>query len=214
MRRRTGSGTAAAAGGCPSPSTATEPPDRGRATGRRSGTDDPAVPVSRRELARLLADQLPAALAANRFADEKALVASTAVAPNYWRTLTHPRPAGYRPTQGSSGRAWDYDRVALLAEAVGVHPPVVWLGYHLCEGPILGRTRQQWGQPGRWTKKMRDATARACTDLQAIGGAYANQIPALQALAEGQQPAKIGEDDWQAPALTLIALERQRLNLD
>jgi len=185
-----------------------------RAPVRRSGVDDPAVPVSRRDLARLLADQLAHVLATGWFTSEKDLVASTAVSMNYWRTLTRPRPAGCRAAMGSNGRAWDYERVALLAEAAGVHPPVAWLGYHLCEGPIVGRPRQRWGQQGRWTKKMREAMARACTDLEALGGPYAEQVPALQALAEGSSPATFGEQDWQTPALTLIALERQRLHLD
>jgi hypothetical protein len=181
---------------------------------RRSGADDPAVPVSRRELARLLTDRLPHALTDGGFADANDLVASTAVHPDYWRTLTSPRPAGYRRKHGAGGRAWDYDKVALLAEAVGVHPPVVWLGYNLCEGPLHGRKREQWGQPGPWAKKIRELTLRACTDLEALGGAYAAQIPALHALLNGQTPAPTGDDGWQAPARALVALERQRLGLD
>ncbi|GAA3913858.1 sensor histidine kinase [Actinoplanes auranticolor] len=180
---------------------------------RRAAADDPAVPASRRELAHLLTDQLPHALAAGAFTNEKELVASTAVFPGYWHTLTHPRAAGWRPRQGGGG-AWDYDKVAVLAEAVGVHPPVVWLGYHLCEGAIHGRQRRYWGKPGRWGKGMRDAVERACTDLEILGGAYAQQIPALRALAAGTTAAPIGDDTWQAPARVLLALERQRLNLD
>ncbi|MFC0531336.1 ATP-binding protein [Phytohabitans kaempferiae] len=177
---------------------------------RGSGADDPAVPAIRRDLARLLADQLPHALAAKQFTDVKDLVFSTAVPPGYWRTLTRPRPAGYRQSRSSRGRAWDYDRVALLAEAIGIHPPVVWLAYNLCEGPILGGQQR----PGPWRKRMRDATARACADLDALGGAYAAQVPALRNLANGTTPARFGDDTWHAPAHTLIALERQRLNLD
>ncbi|ROO63005.1 hypothetical protein EDC02_5014 [Micromonospora sp. Llam0] len=179
---------------------------------RVSAADDPAVPAVRRELAHLLIDRLPHALTDGGFTSEKDLVASTAVSPAYWRTLTHPRTAGYRKTQG--GGPWDYDSVALLAEAVGVHPPVVWLGYHLCEGAMHGRSRAKWGKPGRWAKKMRDAVNRACADLEALGGAYAQQIPALQALVCGKTPAPTGEDGWHAPARTLVALERQRLGLD
>jgi hypothetical protein len=181
---------------------------------RRSGADDPAVPVSRRELARLLTARLPHALTAGGFAGEEDLVACTAVHPDYWHTLTHPRPAGYRRQMSAGGRAWDYDKVALLAEAVGVHPPVVWLGYHLCEGSLHGRRRELWGKPGPWAKRMREATLRACADLQALGGAYAAQIPALHALITGQTPAPTGDDRWQAPARDLVALERHRLGLD
>jgi hypothetical protein len=180
---------------------------------RRSGADNPAAPVTRRELARLLTDRLPQALSAGGFTDAKDLVASTAVHPDFWRTLLNPRPAGYRGQMGR-GRAWDYDKAALLAEALGVHPPVVWLGYNLCEGSMYGRLRHQWGQPGPWTKKMRDATERACADLEKLGGAYAAQVPALRALADGTTPAPASDDSWQAPARALIALERQRLGLD
>ncbi|MEO3930144.1 hypothetical protein ABGB07_40795 [Micromonosporaceae bacterium B7E4] len=102
----------------------------------------------------------------------------------------------------------------LLAEAVGVHPPVVWLGYHLCEGPMYGRKRQHWGRSGPWGMKMRKITLRACVDLESLGGAYAEQIPALHALIEGRTPTPTGEDGWQAPARALIALERHRLQLD
>jgi hypothetical protein len=191
-------------------------PDRAPAAGGRlPGADDPAVPVSRRELARLLADRLPDALTAGGYATVKELVAATAVHPEYWRTLTSPRPAGYRRKMGAGGRAWDYDKVALLAEAaVGVHPPVVWLGYNLCEGAMHGRKREHWGQPGPWAKRMRELTLRACTDLQALGGAYAQHIPALHALVNGQTSAPSGDDSWQAPVRALVALERQRLGLD
>ena len=61
---------------------------------RRTGADDPAVPASRRELAHLLTDRLPAALTERGFADVKELVASTAVHPDYWRTLVNPKTAG------------------------------------------------------------------------------------------------------------------------
>ncbi|GLZ00797.1 hypothetical protein [Actinoplanes sp. NBRC 103695] len=212
---------------------------------RLAPADDPAVPGVRRELAHLLIDQLPHALTAGGFTGEKDLVASTGVHPDYWRTLTHPKVAGHRQQRG--GRAWDYDKVALLAEAAGVHPPVVWLGYHLCEGPIYGRPRHRGFRPdpndvrgragyrtpdhdgglnGRlqphsasrssvaWTKKMREATLRACADLQALGGIYAEQIPALHDLIDGKTTAVMGDDRWHAPARTLLAIERQRLRLD
>jgi hypothetical protein len=179
---------------------------------RVSAADDPAVPAVRRELAHLLTDQLPHALAAGGFTGEKDLVASTGVNPAYWRTLTHPKTAGFRKTQG--GGPWDYDKIALLAEAAGIYPPVVWLGYHLCEGAMHGRPRRNWGQPGPWAKKMRDAVTHACTELEALGGDYAEQIPALRALAAGETPAPTGDDGWQHPARALIVLERQRLGLD
>jgi hypothetical protein len=179
---------------------------------RVPAADDPAVPAVRRELAHLLTDQLPHALTAGRFASEKDLVASTGVNPAYWRTLTNPRTAGFRKTQG--GGPWDYEKVALLAEAAGIRPPVVWLGYHLCEGAMHGRPRDKWGKPGPWAKKMRVAVARACTELEALGGGYAEQVPALQALADGTTPTAAGDDGWLAPARNLVALERRRLGLD
>ncbi|MGN9912695.1 hypothetical protein ACTMTJ_34685 [Phytohabitans sp. LJ34] len=181
---------------------------------RGPAVEDSAAPVSRRELAQLLRDQLPQALVAKGFTSERDLVDSTAVHPEVWRTLTKPRAAGYRRRWGAGGRAWDYDKVALLAEAAGVAAPVVWLGYNLCEGPIYGRQRQHWNRPGPWTKKMREATMRACADLQTLGGAYAEQIPALHALVNGQAVAVLGDDSWQAPIRVLIALERARLRLD
>ncbi|GAA4731714.1 ATP-binding protein [Phytohabitans rumicis] len=190
-----------------------EPP---AATSRedRRAVADAAAPVSRRDLAHLLRDRLPHALSDKGFTSEKDLIDATAVHPDVWRTLTRPRPAGYRRRWGAGGRAWDYDKVALLAEAAGVAAPVVWLGYNLCEGPIYGRQRQHWNRPGPWTKKMREATMRACADLQTLGGAYAAQIPALHALINGQTGAVLGDDSWQEPARVLIALERQRLRLD
>lgn len=180
---------------------------------RIAAADDPAVPAVRRELAHLLADRLPHALTTGGFTSEKDMVASTAVHPDYWRTLIHPKTIGHRQQRG--GRAWDYDKVALLAEAAGLYPPVVWLGYHLCEGPLHHRARSQWGQAtGPWTKKMRETTLRACTDLQSIGGAYADQVPALRALTEGRTPTPAGDESWHAPARALLALERTRLDLD
>ena len=82
-----------------------DPPHRTPAAGgRRSRADDPAVPASRRELARLLTDRLPHALSAGGFATVNDLVASTAVHPEYWRTLISPRPAGYRRNRTKTGR--------------------------------------------------------------------------------------------------------------
>ena len=200
----------AAGGTLPEPAT---PPTPDTRRARLPAADDPAVPVSRRELAHLLTDQLPHALTAGGFTDVHDLVASTAVRPVYWNLLTRPRPAGFRRQQGVS-TAWDYDKVALLAEAAGIHPPVVWLASNLCEGPLHGRRRDRWGQPGRWTKKVRDLVTRACTDLEHLGGAYAEHVPALRALADGMTPSPTGDDSWQAPARALIVLERQRLHLD
>ncbi len=197
----------------PDPTDPASPADRDP-HGRLAEADDPAVPVSRRELAHLLNDRLLHALTARGYASVKDLVASTAVHPEYWKTLTRPRPAGYRRAMGAGGRAWNYDKVALLAEAVGVHAAVVWLGYNLCEGAMHGRRRDLWGKPGPWAKQMRETTLRACTDLAALGGHYAAQIPALHALIAGDTPAPTGDDRWQAPARNLIALERQRLGLD
>lgn len=200
------------ADGTPLPDAATLPdPATPQGSRRLWRADDPAVPVTRRELAHLLAEQVPHALAAGGFTSVKDMVSSTAVHPDYWRTLTNPRRAGHRQQRG--GRAWDYDKVALLAEAARLHPPVVWLGYHLCEGSIHGRTRETWGRPGRWAKKMREAMLLACADLQALGGAYAAQVPALQDLLEGRTPAPLDDDTWTAPARRLIAVERDRLGL-
>lgn len=179
---------------------------------RLSGADDPAVPVSRRELAHLLADRLPHALTVGGYTDVKDMIASTAVHPEYWRMLTDPKPAGYRKAMG--GRAWDYDKVALLAEAVGVHPPVVWLGYNLCEGPLHGRKREQRNRPGPWAKKARDLVLRACGDLESLGDGYAEHTPALRALADGTTPAAVGDEAWQAPVRALLTLEQRRLGLD
>jgi hypothetical protein len=198
----------AAAGAVPEPSVAPATPGR---RGRLAAADDPAVPAVRRELARLLTDRLPQALTDGGFRDEKDLVASTAVHPDYWRTLRNPKIAGHRQQRG--GRAADYDKVALLAEAAGLHPPVVWLGYHLCEGSLQGRSREKWGQPGRWAKQMRDAIDRVCVDLEKLGGPYAEQIPALRALAQGHTPAPLGDQSWHAPARHLLTVERERLGL-
>ena len=203
--------------GRPLPPTDSSPavPGGQRATARTIAADDPAVPISRRMLAHLIADRLPQALADGGFTSATDLVDSTAVSPGYWRTLTRPRTAGWRPSRNQGGGgAWDYDKVALLAEATGVHPPVVWLGYNLCEGAIHSRPRVNWGKPGPWAKKTRDVVERACADLEALGGAYAQQTPALRALAAGTTPAPAGDDSWQAPALHLLALERARLQLD
>jgi hypothetical protein len=195
-------------GQLPEPVATPQPAGRQR---RLAPADDPAVPAVRRELAHLLADRLPQAITESGFRDEKDLVASTAVHPDYWRTLTKPKVAGHRQQRG--GRAWDYDKVALLATAAGLHAPVVWLGYHLCEGSMHGRDRKKWGEPGRWAKKVRDAVERACVDLEKLGGPYAEQVPALRALADGSTPAPIGDDSWHAPARRLLALERHRLGL-
>jgi hypothetical protein len=189
----------------PDPVAVPEPAGRQR---RLAPADDPTVPAIRRELAHLLTGRLPEALADGGFRDAKDLIASTAVTPEFWRTLTRPKVLGH----SARGRTWDYDSIALLAAAAGVHPPVVWLGYHLCECPMLG-PRSTWGQPGRWVLKARTAIDRACADLEKLGGVYAQHIPALRALADGQSPAAPDDDGWHAPARALIALERRRLGL-
>jgi hypothetical protein len=193
---------------------ATDPPDSpiGQ-TEQRSPADNTSLPASRRELARLLTDWIPHAVAAGGFSNAKDLVASTAVHYDYWHTLTHPRPVGFRQW-GAGARAWDYDKVAVLAEAVGLYPPVVWLGYNLCEGPLHGRPRDQWGKPGPWKTRISTIVQRACADLEALGGPYAEQVPALGALVRGDTATPTGDDSWQAPVRRLVALERERLGLD
>ena len=104
-------------------------------------------------------------------------------------------------------------RGRLVGWADDPSPPVVWLGCNLCEGPLHGRRREHWARPGPWAKKMRELTLRACTDLQALGGGYAEQVPALRALIDGQTPTPPSDDSWQQPARALVALERQRLGL-
>ncbi|WP_430788154.1 hypothetical protein [Actinoplanes sp. G11-F43] len=173
--------------------------------------DDPGVPAVRRELAHLLLDQLPHALTTGGFRGTSELMASTAVYPGYWRTLTNPRAVGHRSRRGD--QAGDYDKVAVLATALGLHPPVVWLGYHLCEGPIRGRRREGWGRAGAWTAKTRADVTHACTDLEKLGAPYADQIPPILALASGKTPAPLDDDGWHAPARQLLMLERDRLGL-
>jgi hypothetical protein len=192
-------------GTLPEPVAAPEPTGRQR---RLAPADDPAVPAVRRDLAHLLADRIPQALADGGFRDVRDLISSTAVAPQFWRVLTEPRVVGH----SLRGRTWDYDKIALLATAAGLHPPVAWLGYHLCECHMYG-PRNKWGKPGRWALKARVAIDRACSDLEKLGGAYAEQIPVLRALADGTTPAPLTDDGWQAPARRLLALERERLGL-
>lgn len=91
---------------------------------------------------------------------------------------------------------------------------MVWLGSNICEGPLYGRTRPRWNAPGPWTKPIRDLVTQACTDLETLGGAYAEQIPALHALTAGTTPIPAGDETWLAPVRALIALEWQRLRLD
>ncbi|WP_127502289.1 hypothetical protein [Actinoplanes solisilvae] len=147
---------------------------------RTRAADDPAVPLTRRRLA----DQLPRILATGTYRSAKDLLASAAVSYDIWRTLTK----SGRYCAWSGGHAWNYDKVALIAEALGLHPPVVWLGYNLCEGPLHGRLREKWGHPGPWGNRIRETTLRACADLTLLGGVYAEQTSALEALTSGQVP--------------------------
>ena len=198
---------------CPTPPTRRR--RRRRHRRRRSGADDPAVPVSRRELARLLTDRLPHALAARRVRRRNDLVASTAVHPDYWRTLTNPRPAGLPPPAWARAAGpGTTTRSPCSPKRSGSTRPWSGSATTSAKAPCTAAAANSGASPARGRRRMRELTLRACTDLEALGGAYAEQVPALRALVDRPDPAPTGDDSWQAPARALIALERQRLGLD
>ncbi|MEU9291291.1 hypothetical protein AB0D57_43405 [Streptomyces sp. NPDC048275] len=169
-----------------------------------------AAPEPRRLLAELSEQRMAAVMAerGNRTA-EKAL-ARVAWTMTQWRLIANPHPTGYRRSGGFTCIP-DYRRACALAELLGIHAPVLYLGHIAVEGPLYNARKGTSPANRPWRKPLSTHIPKVISDLRALGGPYAAQADAIQAMSQGRTPYD-AEGSWLRPVIELLNAEKQRLN--
>lgn len=158
---------------------------------------------------RLLADLATERLAFVRQETGKTLtelVKPLALQTRHLGLITRPHPAGYRRHHGFATLP-EYAKSEALGRLLGIHPPVFYLAHIAVEGPLYNvRNKQDL----RWREPLASGAASAARDLRALGGAYAAQADAIEAMAAGRTRYD-AEGKWLAPVTALIKAEIDRL---
>ncbi len=166
-----------------------------------------AAPQPRRLLAELLHARMEERRTSTGLSVPR-LLRGIALKPGYWNILDSPHPVGWRKSQGVSC-VNDYDKITAIAGIVGMNPGVLWLAHMAPEAPTYNRRKPvDKNQP--WSLVVQKPLTRALADLDRVGGIYAEQIPLLRAMADGQTSYD-AEGAWLQPVLTLLHAEAQRL---
>ncbi|UKZ02642.1 ATP-binding protein (plasmid) [Streptomyces viridifaciens] len=163
----------------------------------------------RRRLAEILDQRMEELLAAHRTKSVVRVLRTIALNKVYWDVLHSPNPVGWRRNQGVSCLT-DYDKITAIANLVGVNPAVVFLAHMAEEAPTYNRRGDGHSQRP-WSGRIQGSVARAITDLETAGGIYAEQVPSIRAMANGETPSdKDGE--WLRPIHILLEAEEERLS--
>ena len=158
---------------------------------------------------RLLADLVAARLASVRQQTGKTLtelMKPLALQTRHLGLITRPHPAGYRRAHGFATLP-EYAKSQALGRLLGIHPPVFYLAHIAVEGPLYN-VRTQGDRS--WREPLSTGAASAVRDLRELGGAYAMQADAIEAMAAGRTPYD-AEGKWLAPVTALIKAETDRL---
>ncbi|QDN54102.1 ATP-binding protein [Streptomyces sp. S1D4-20] len=158
---------------------------------------------------RLLADLAAARLASVRETTGKTLtqlLKSLALQTGHIGVITRPHPAGYRRAHGFSTLP-EYAKSQALGRLLGIHPAVFYLAHIAVEGPQYNVRNKD---DRRWREPLASGAASAVRDLRELGGAYAAQADAIEAMAAGRTPYDT-EGNWLAPVTALIKAEIDRL---
>ncbi|MEV7929024.1 hypothetical protein [Kitasatospora sp. NPDC088779] len=180
-------------------------PNRNEIARARHLRDAPPV---RRRLAELLHQRMNEVQTATETKSIVRILQTVALTKAYWDVLDSPHPVGWRRRQGISC-VIDYDKITAIADLVGVNPAVIFLAHMAEEGPTYNRRGNDHSQKP-WSGRLQGPVTRAISDLQAAGGIYAEQIPSIQAMANGQTPYD-NEGQWLKPLHTLLKAEEERL---
>ncbi|RSN14849.1 hypothetical protein DMH25_07905 [Streptomyces sp. WAC 01325] len=168
------------------------------------------APEPRRLLAELATQRMTALLAERGLRSAGRAVASVAWSTAQWRVIADPHPAGYRRAYGFTCIP-DYAKAVALAELLGIHAPVLYLGHIAVEGPLYNVRRGTGTSNGPWKKPLSTHMPQVIADLRALGGPYAEQADAVEAMSQGRTPYD-AEGAWLRPVNELLEAEKQRLN--
>ncbi|MFJ6775030.1 hypothetical protein ACIQOV_29400 [Kitasatospora sp. NPDC091257] len=166
------------------------------------------APPLRRRLAELLHRRMKEVQTATGTRSVVRILRTVALSKVYWEVLDSPRPVGWRRSQGVSC-VTDYDKITAIADLVGVNPAVIFLAHMAEEAPTYNRRGRDDSQKP-WSGRLQESVTRAISDLQAAGGIYAEQIPSIEAMANGQTPCD-NDGQWLKPLHTLLKAEEERL---
>ncbi|MGW2657010.1 ATP-binding protein [Streptomyces sp. NPDC001478] len=158
---------------------------------------------------RLLADLVTARLASVRQRTGKTLtelMTPLALQTRHLGLITRPHPAGYRRSHGFATLP-EYAKSKALGQLLDIYPPVFYLAHIAVEGPLYNvrnKSDRSWREP------LASGAVSAVRDLRALGGVYAAQADAIEAMAAGRTSYD-SEGDWLAPVTVLIKAEIDRL---
>lgn len=161
---------------------------------------------------RLLADLAAARLAIVRQQTGKTLselTKSLALSNRHLGLITRPHPAGYRRAGGFATLP-EYAKSEALGRLLGIHPPVFYLAHIAVEGPFYNTRNGHRNHDRGWRQPLATGAARAVRHLRELGGMYAAQADAIEAMAAGRTPYD-AEGKWLEPVTTLIKAEINRL---
>ncbi|MFE0062748.1 hypothetical protein [Streptomyces sp. NPDC059003] len=168
------------------------------------------APEPRRLLAELAELRMARVLAQQGFTSTDTAMQSIALTAATFRVLANPHPAGYR-RPGGFACIPDYRKATALAELLGIHAPVLYLGHIAVEGPLYNvRQHTDGTAPRPWNKPLSTHMPQVIEDLRRLGGPYADQADAIQALSLGHTPYD-PDGAWLQPVLGLLHAERNRL---
>ncbi|MER5698879.1 hypothetical protein ACWDBO_45015 [Streptomyces mirabilis] len=168
-----------------------------------------AAPEPRRLLAELAEQRMTAVLAERGIRTAGRAISTVAWTMPQWRVIVNPNPTGHRRMGGFTCIP-DYRRAAALAELLGIHAPVLYLGHIAVEGPLYN-VRQGVSSANRpWSKPLSTHMPKVISDLRALGGPYAAQADAIDAMSQGRTPYD-GDGLWLRPVIELLEAEKERL---
>ncbi|MGW6790746.1 hypothetical protein [Streptomyces chartreusis] len=168
------------------------------------------APAPRRLLAELAEHRMSRLLKERGIRSAAAAVQSVALNAATWRVIANPNPTGYRRAGGFTCIP-DYRKAIALAQLLGIHAPVLYLGHIAVEGPnynVRPSTKPSANRP--WSKPLSTHMPQVLADLRALGGRYAASTDAIEALSQGRT-AYDPDGAWLQPVIDLLHAEKDRL---
>ncbi|MFE9687501.1 hypothetical protein [Streptomyces sp. NPDC006285] len=169
-----------------------------------------AAPEPRRLLAELSEQRMTAVLEERGLRTAGRAVSTVAWTTSQWRVIVNPNPAGYRRMHGFTCIP-HYRKAVALAELLGIHAPVLYLGHITVEGPLYNVRKGTSPANRPWKKPLSTHMPSVISDLRALGEPYAAQADAIEAISQGRTPYD-AEGSWLRPVIELLNAEKQRLN--
>ena len=168
------------------------------------------APEPRRLLAELAEHRMAIVMKARGIRTPAKALRSVAITTPTWSVIANPKPAGFRRV-GSFTCIPDYRKATALAELLGIHAPVLYLGHIAVEGPLYNVRRGASDTANRpWNKPLSTHMSQVLEDLRTLGGRYAEQADPIEALSQGRTPYD-PDGAWLQPVIDLLHAEKDRL---